>query len=404
MARNEEKSHSMMNRWTTFTRGIGKVERGPRPYLASNCKNLQDCQHWRGEILFTIGRKVQDIQNEGLGEHMVRGVSPPARTRVPPARLVYATAATLAHGALHHPHPALSHAHRPPLSLFPLPLPSPQLRDLNDEINKLIREKRHWERQIKSLGGPSYKAAAIERDEGSAAPGNARYQRGYMYFGAAKKLPGVKELFAKKKPKPKKRTRYQMYKAIDPEYYGYNDEDEAAQLVAEQQVEDAKLTELDERWHERKRRRRARITREREERAAEQLASGSAATGAAAAAAAAAAAGLAPAAAATKATRRAPERQWTHSFDDGSQEGRLHRRGGGGAGEDEGGDEETGLAGESDGEGDDLADLVGLTAGTAGMKALVSVPTQLAMEAELIARKKAMLMKMFVDDDEETEE
>jgi hypothetical protein len=49
-------------------------------------------------------------------------------------------------------------------SLFPLPLPSPQLRDLNDEINKLIREKRHWERQIKSLGGPSYKAAAIERD------------------------------------------------------------------------------------------------------------------------------------------------------------------------------------------------------------------------------------------------
>ena len=81
-----------------------------------------------------------------------------------------------------------------------------------------------------------------------------------------------------------------------------------------------------------------------------------------------------------------------------------HRRGGGGAGEDEGGDEETGLAGESDGEGDDLADLVGLTAGTAGMKALVSVPTQLAMEAELIARKKAMLMKMFVDDDEETEE
>ena len=31
-----------------------------------------------------------------------------------------------------------------------------RLRDLNDEINKLIREKRHWEERIKKLGGPDY--------------------------------------------------------------------------------------------------------------------------------------------------------------------------------------------------------------------------------------------------------
>ena len=31
-----------------------------------------------------------------------------------------------------------------------------RLRDLNDEINKLIREKRHWEKRIIKLGGPNY--------------------------------------------------------------------------------------------------------------------------------------------------------------------------------------------------------------------------------------------------------
>ena len=31
-----------------------------------------------------------------------------------------------------------------------------KIRDLNDEINKLLREKGHWERRIKDLGGPNY--------------------------------------------------------------------------------------------------------------------------------------------------------------------------------------------------------------------------------------------------------
>jgi len=35
-----------------------------------------------------------------------------------------------------------------------------RLRDLNDEINKLIREKGHWERRIVELGGPDYARAA----------------------------------------------------------------------------------------------------------------------------------------------------------------------------------------------------------------------------------------------------
>jgi len=31
-----------------------------------------------------------------------------------------------------------------------------QIRDLNDEINKLLREKGAWEYRIRELGGPNY--------------------------------------------------------------------------------------------------------------------------------------------------------------------------------------------------------------------------------------------------------
>ena len=35
-----------------------------------------------------------------------------------------------------------------------------KLRDINDEINKLLREKGHWEDRIKELGGPDYRVNA----------------------------------------------------------------------------------------------------------------------------------------------------------------------------------------------------------------------------------------------------
>ena len=36
-----------------------------------------------------------------------------------------------------------------------------KLRDLNDEINKLLREKGHWEDQILALGGPDYRVSVL---------------------------------------------------------------------------------------------------------------------------------------------------------------------------------------------------------------------------------------------------
>ena len=49
---------------------------------------------------------------------------------------------------------------------------------------------------------------------------------GYRYFGAAKKLPGVKELFEKPPEIKKRRSRYDIYKRIDASYYGYRDDED----------------------------------------------------------------------------------------------------------------------------------------------------------------------------------
>ncbi len=54
-----------------------------------------------------------------------------------------------------------------------------------------MREKRHWERQIKALGGGDYPGGLRLGDSGIEVPGGG----GYRYFGASKELPGVKELF-----------------------------------------------------------------------------------------------------------------------------------------------------------------------------------------------------------------
>ncbi|OVA08203.1 Isy1-like splicing [Macleaya cordata] len=174
MARNEEKAQSMLNRFITLKNEEKKKPKERRPFLASDCRDLAEADRWRQQIMREIGRKVADIQNEGLGEH--------------------------------------------------------RLRDLNDEINKLIREKGHWERRILELGGPNYtKHSAKMTDlEGNIVdvPNPSGRGPGYRYFGAAKKLPGVKELFEKPPELKKRRSRYEIFKRIDASYYGYRDDED----------------------------------------------------------------------------------------------------------------------------------------------------------------------------------
>lgn len=88
-------------RWRAAQNNEGaRKEQERRPYLASECRDLRKAEKWRMQIIREIAKKVAQIQNAGLGEF--------------------------------------------------------RIRDLNDEINKLLREKRHWEAQIKELGGPDY--------------------------------------------------------------------------------------------------------------------------------------------------------------------------------------------------------------------------------------------------------
>ena len=123
------------------------------------------------------------------------------------------------------------------------------IRDLNDSINKLIREKWHWNRRIKELGGKDYnkeerKAMLLAEQEGGTGPDGGedvqlaaglglKGSGGYRYFGAAKDLPGVKELFARHAAKMTKRKRGDIYKYITPDYYGLRDEEDGVLLELE---------------------------------------------------------------------------------------------------------------------------------------------------------------------------
>jgi pre-mRNA-splicing factor ISY1 len=76
-----------------------------------------------------------------------------------------------------------------------------QIRDINDELNKLFKEKWQWEMRIRELGGPNYMRGGgrVVDEEGREIQGGGK---GYRYFGRAKELPGVKELFEAAKVKP----------------------------------------------------------------------------------------------------------------------------------------------------------------------------------------------------------
>lgn len=123
------------------------------------------------------------------------------------------------------------------------------IRDLNDEINKRIREKRHWERRIVELGGQDYSrsqpAQAYDAD-GVEVQGSGG---GYKYFGAAKNLPGVRELFQQEAPEARRRSRQDMLKGIEPDYYGFQVQEEDPEVLkAEREAERRQLQQAVEAW------------------------------------------------------------------------------------------------------------------------------------------------------------
>ncbi|KAL2401034.1 Pre-mRNA-splicing factor isy1 [Exophiala dermatitidis] len=187
MARNSEKAQSMLFRF----RAAQAAESGllpssslRRPKAPSTVNTIPLCEKWRGQILKEISRKVTKIQDESLSDF--------------------------------------------------------QIRDLNDEINKLMKEKWGWERRIRELGGPNYMrgGGTVFDDQGREIPGGGK---GYRYFGRAKELPGVKEMFeraAKRrvrgdededdKPKPGQDINR---KNLDAKYFGFGPDEEDGSLL-----------------------------------------------------------------------------------------------------------------------------------------------------------------------------
>lgn len=167
--------------------GIIDAGRTRRPKNISSIDAIPACEKWRGQVLKEISRKVSRIQDPSLSDY--------------------------------------------------------QIRDLNDEINKLMREKHVWEIQIRNLGGPNYTRSAgggrLYDESGREIPGGGK---GYKYYGRARELPGVRELFEAAAQKQTERTANQrdrdangrslavrddLRKNVDAAYYGYDPEEDS---------------------------------------------------------------------------------------------------------------------------------------------------------------------------------
>ena len=160
--------------------GIIDAGRTRRPKSITTLTSIPVCEKWRGQVLKEISRKVSKIQESSLSDY--------------------------------------------------------QIRDLNDEINKLMREKHMWEVQIRGLGGPNYmrgsgKVVDADGEEIVGAGG-----KGYRYFGRARELPGVREMFERKGTKGGEErpleSRADLRMRVDAAYYGWGLDEEDGSLVS----------------------------------------------------------------------------------------------------------------------------------------------------------------------------
>lgn len=199
MARNEEKAQSMLSRYLqTKKQGSGRSEK--RPYLATLCDDVDEAEKWRQQIFGDIRRRVSEIQNPGLDDVRVR--------------------------------------------------------ELNDTINKLLRERKHWERRIVFLGGkdPSKARQRVGVDDSQ---DGVFEHNGYFYFGAARNLPGVQELIERqegfrkeKNARSKEESSATLYRRLDIEYYGYLDDHDGTLERLEKEAEEESRKELIRKWEE----------------------------------------------------------------------------------------------------------------------------------------------------------
>mmetsp|Transcript_18191 Transcript_18191/g.20234 ORF Transcript_18191/g.20234 Transcript_18191/m.20234 type:complete len:257 (+) Transcript_18191:34-804(+) len=182
MARNEEKANSMLNRWLQMKTNATTKPKKRRPWDVNTVKTIEECETWRSQVTRIVGKKVMEIQNASLEPHVIR--------------------------------------------------------DLNNAINKLLGQKRAWERRIRELGGAVYKNGPRGGESGIEGEGGVIIApSGYKYFGAAKQLPGVQDLLKPQGNQTKKRTRAEIYRGINADYYGFRDDDDGLLTAVEEHAE-----------------------------------------------------------------------------------------------------------------------------------------------------------------------
>lgn len=69
--------------------------------------------------------------------------------------------------------------------------------------------------------------------------------RGYKYFGAAKDLPGVRELFQQAaEEEPQRMNRAELMRNVDADYYGYMDDDDGLLVPLEKAEEQKAIAKI----------------------------------------------------------------------------------------------------------------------------------------------------------------
>ena len=179
MARNSEKANSMLHRYLQQKAQSDTDTHQRRPYLSTLVDNVNECEKWRKHIINEIVSKITEIQNPNLSESTAL--------------------------------------------------------QLNEYINKLLREKSHWERRIKQLGGNDYSIIQQNIYDSN----NVIEIDKYYYFGVSKNNKLVQKLIQKKQYDIKhKYTLSQLESMVNgTNYYGNDDSENNMLYSIERELE-----------------------------------------------------------------------------------------------------------------------------------------------------------------------
>lgn len=185
MSRNTEKAQAALNRYQALkNKEAGVLESNPslRPKNVNSVTLLPQAERWRSIVIGEISVKQTQINDPILNDY--------------------------------------------------------QIRDLNDAINKLLREKRSWEYRIRELGGPDYLSFGANMGNAGVYTGvdtTGTKVKGYRYFGRAKELPELKDIIAAqqnlkaansnrlKDHEIKEKVLKERQARLTDEYYGLNE-------------------------------------------------------------------------------------------------------------------------------------------------------------------------------------